>query len=613
MSLACLHFQQVVDDWDKALAESGMNYVKFINDIEAIHNATAARPGCLFVARHRVEGTDLWFQMAAAGKAYQAMCEFVAQFYDSAVRNKIHAAEGLNEEYDSNNDVKTRLAIALDRAFVAVLRDCYYYHSSTSAVPDDALGGGVLRDLVRRLKAEGVPAYRIKPVVMCAAIGNPAKPDDMPLETKTAFIALGRETAASSGYFGYHTYWSVYNGVPFWTNAGVTRDMVMRWQLFDDLLVANSVRVKWAFGEAGPCRTDATGYYMNPWDGWRHPSVYNGDVNKVISDIRVFDSLLYKTRAYNESRIAGYALFTLNRDPDNWTYFRYQHDDMYAVCRHTRDNPSPVPVPPADPEELPETELAKLSQRDPRWASVLLGFSTTLTIGSDGCALTCATIIGRKADTALTPSILNTKMKAVNGFFGANIDWEKLPLAVPGMNYGGPVHWVDIPADISAIRTEINLNGATVLLIDFYPGGELNTHFVVAYYVGETDIAIIDPWTGTACWLLDKYGDQIGWNLQRAIFGMRKVRAEAVCWGQPREQYKRVYWVVPPSLPDDERQELYGDAALENVTCGPSYDDAGIGALEDKTAVLLAIPDDEQDEYREWFAEHYPGTKVEFK
>lgn len=83
--------------------------------------------------------------------------------------------------------------------------------------------------------------------------------------------------------------------------------------------------------------------------------------------------------------------------------------------------------------------------------------------------------------------------------------------------------------------------------------------------------------------------------------------------GTPREQYSRQYWVIPGSLPLPRRQQLYSQAAEINITAGPSYDDAGLGALSDKTAVLWDIPSNQWATYIDWFNQHYPGTKVEFR
>lgn len=82
--------------------------------------------------------------------------------------------------------------------------------------------------------------------------------------------------------------------------------------------------------------------------------------------------------------------------------------------------------------------------------------------------------------------------------------------------------------------------------------------------------------------------------------------------GLPREPYKRVAWVIPRGVSDEAYLRICGHAREFGRTITGSYDDAGIGALDDKTAVLWEIPVEERTMFREWYAEHYPGTKVEF-
>lgn len=81
--------------------------------------------------------------------------------------------------------------------------------------------------------------------------------------------------------------------------------------------------------------------------------------------------------------------------------------------------------------------------------------------------------------------------------------------------------------------------------------------------------------------------------------------------GLPRVQYKRVYLTVPQNATEDEWLAICKEAYKDKNTVGFSYDDAGIGKLDDKTAVLYGI--DNQQLFVDWFAEHYPGTELEFR
>jgi hypothetical protein len=83
---------------------------------------------------------------------------------------------------------------------------------------------------------------------------------------------------------------------------------------------------------------------------------------------------------------------------------------------------------------------------------------------------------------------------------------------------------------------------------------------------------------------------------------------ESECWGQPRIQYARVYNVVSSV---EEAHQVLDLVGLQTI--GPSSDDAGMGMLEDKTAREWNRAEDVKENYREFYATHYPKAKLEFK
>lgn len=85
------------------------------------------------------------------------------------------------------------------------------------------------------------------------------------------------------------------------------------------------------------------------------------------------------------------------------------------------------------------------------------------------------------------------------------------------------------------------------------------------------------------------------------------------CLGLPREEYERHFWVLPQDAAQDDYMAAAAKAFTEKRTIGFSYDDAGLGALENKTAVLYGIPLAEQQTFVDWYAEHYPCTQVIFR
>lgn len=87
---------------------------------------------------------------------------------------------------------------------------------------------------------------------------------------------------------------------------------------------------------------------------------------------------------------------------------------------------------------------------------------------------------------------------------------------------------------------------------------------------------------------------------------------EPDCQGLPRVQYKRRYLVARQDVDLATWLKICEAAYANRNTVGFSHDDAGIGALDDKTAVVYG-EGDKTAVFTDWYAENYPGTKVEFK
>lgn len=79
----------------------------------------------------------------------------------------------------------------------------------------------------------------------------------------------------------------------------------------------------------------------------------------------------------------------------------------------------------------------------------------------------------------------------------------------------------------------------------------------------------------------------------------------------PRVQYSREYWVAPNSYSKEKFLDLCALAFDEKRTVGFSFDDAGIGELNNKKAVLIDM--NKSDEFINWYDTHYPGTTIEFE
>jgi hypothetical protein len=65
---------------------------------------------------------------------------------------------------------------------------------------------------------------------------------------------------------------------------------------------------------------------------------------------------------------------------------------------------------------------APLSQRDPHWKDEKLGFDDTITISTDGCTLTCLTMLINGYGFNETPSSMNKKLHAAYSYcYGDNL------------------------------------------------------------------------------------------------------------------------------------------------------------------------------------------------
>jgi hypothetical protein len=84
------------------------------------------------------------------------------------------------------------------------------------------------------------------------------------------------------------------------------------------------------------------------------------------------------------------------------------------------------------------------------------------------------------------------------------------------------------------------------------------------------------------------------------------------CRGLPREQYNRTVLVIPPTYSLAQAHSVLDAAWANKRTIGFSYDDAGIGDLDGRTARLYGIAEDKRQEFIDWYDTHYPGVVVEF-
>lgn len=345
-----LHMQDPVEEWDDAYGAAHGEGRRF-RLLKSFHPEDyrllqAVSPGTEFVFRPWIEDTHSgpWLEMAGLGPAQAdaAADDYIRRFKDSVnMHMDAGYVESLNEEYPTRNAEKLRKIVAFDRAFI------------------------------RRL---AVHCPHVKPVVFCAAVGNPDHHE------YGALLELARDAAQAGGAFGYHGYWTVYvDGfgarTSFVSHAAVGRDLQMRWKVIDAYFLARGVRVKWMLGETGATKGNSVGYQPDVLAGWKSPECWNGDEEAYLRDIAAFDDVLGASVAAQEGRLIGAVLFT-SRPGDGgvWQWFNVTGSMMWRVAEHvagradggprTDDgDTSPPPPPPPDPGAsltLPASERENL-------------------------------------------------------------------------------------------------------------------------------------------------------------------------------------------------------------------------------------------------------------
>ncbi|HQV70114.1 MAG TPA: hypothetical protein PLJ62_12170 [Thermoflexales bacterium] len=157
-----------------------------------------------------------------------------------------------------------------------------------------------------------------------------------------------------------------------------------------------------------------------------------------------------------------------------------------------------------------------LSQRDPRWADVPLGFNTQgSTIGLHGCLLTDVAMVANGNGFSETPSTLNEKLKALGPDIGYTGDtknllvWTGVEGALKDLKFSDYDACAN-GAPIERINAQLQAGVPAIVKLDFSPVPGMQEHWVVLYEQRGNDYGIYDPWPkpgqGNDRSLLTEYG-----------------------------------------------------------------------------------------------------------
>jgi hypothetical protein len=161
-------------------------------------------------------------------------------------------------------------------------------------------------------------------------------------------------------------------------------------------------------------------------------------------------------------------------------------------------------------------QTAPLSQRDPQWKDVTLGFGdSTSTIGAYGCTLTCLTMVANGMGCDETPATLNTKLKALGqgvGYTGSTgnlMVFGALSKIYPSIALTNFVRCRDVLAPMADVDAALDAGRPVVVEVDYSPSPGLQNHWVLIYARQAGDYLIHDPWpvpVEASASLVQRYG-----------------------------------------------------------------------------------------------------------
>lgn len=318
---------------------------------------------------------------------------------------------------------------------------------------------------------------------------------------------------------GYHNYVHVNNNV---IHADNDRWLSGRWRHMDADYKNRGITVQWMFTEGGA--------YRDVYGGWRHPNVYNGNLSNYINGaIKYGLDTIYSWNSTNGNRALGGVLFSSGNV--GWADYQLNTNEWPAVAQFISDYAPPTP--PAE-DYLP---VQPLSQRDPRWASVVLGQPTGhgKTIGNWGCLLVAYNMLAQFWNlTERMPDAENAHYVAMGCFVNQYIQPAALRTAYPNnVQYDGYLNR-DSDQMRPKIREWLDAGRPVAARVDFNPlTPQWEQHWVLLIgWFGE-DFWMADPW----------YGDVEVVNNRYAIAGSDVL--EAIFYTlleAPSDEWKQEIW-----------------------------------------------------------------------
>jgi len=130
-----------------------------------------------------------------------------------------------------------------------------------------------------------------------------------------------------------------------------------------------------------------------------------------------------------------------------------------------------------------------------------------------------ASIVSDLTSATYSPDELNTYINYHTGYVDGDLmimdSFDAMGLTLTGM-----YECSQRAAPLYIIQNALATGHGVVCEVDFTPGGSINQHWVRVVAISSDEADCMDPWQRPGCEmvnLLDYYGRNAGWNLERAI------------------------------------------------------------------------------------------------
>jgi hypothetical protein len=296
------HFQQPVNKWLEAVGFLPDGFaIKAVDQVQLLAQAKDNKSGIKTCLRHWYDNNYVF------GGTYEENKQRARLFFQSFVDDTF-------KQYASKID------------FIEELNE-YLASSHTGQELQDRLTWAKAVAEVWKTEYRTQPGLsHIRLVLVNAPVGND-------IANGFAQIAVQYDCV-----MGFHNYDHWINGA---RDPGSWEFYSGRFVKLDNNFKAAGYTVQWLFTETGP--------FSSAIDGWKHPNVHNGDINKYVESVKWFIDKLKTTAAWQQGRILGAHWFT-SGGGSQWGKFETAGDDLVKVCQAIGQNWNAVPPPPPPPD-----------------------------------------------------------------------------------------------------------------------------------------------------------------------------------------------------------------------------------------------------------------------